>query len=68
MTSDASWTGRRPRVDVVGDSQFGCCWVLLRRRRVVSSRVELVPGPGRFDATSARSVTGRWWLRPRSMN
>lgn len=40
MTSDASWTGRRPRVDVVGDSQFGRCWVLLRRRRVVSSRVE----------------------------
>lgn len=40
MTSDASWTGRRPRVDVVGDSQFGRCWVLLRRRRVVSCRVE----------------------------
>lgn len=38
--------------------------VLLR----VESSSSLVPDPGRFDATSAGSVTGRWWLRPWSMN
>lgn len=43
MTSDASWTGRRTRVDAVGDSQCGCCWCCCGGGvscRVESSRVE----------------------------
>lgn len=47
-----------------GDSQFGCCCVLLRRRVVVSCRVEsswagLVPDPGRFDGCNVGSITKR---------
>lgn len=46
MTSVASWTGRRPRVDAVGDSQFGlllgasgCCCGGSVSCRVEPSRV-----------------------------
>lgn len=75
MTSDASWTSRRPRVGFGRSSQCECCWVVLAAARacrvvpVEPSRVESSwVGPGYraigCNVGSAQSTTGRWWLGP----